>query len=128
MLRRLLYKLLSTWKESSIACHQTASSSIPTRPSSTGAILELARTPEKHKTNTRLDAAAVDLLALLDAVGDGALAGGGGLGEGGAASEGPGGGSVADTHDADVVDTGDGGVARHALGHLDLDGEVGVGG
>jgi hypothetical protein len=72
--------------------------------------------------------AVVQFHALLQAVGDGALAGSGALGKGGRATEGTGRGAVADADNADVVDAGDGGIAGHTLGHLDFEREVGVGG
>lgn len=72
--------------------------------------------------------AVVELHALLEAVGNGALAASGGLGEGSRATEGAGTSTVADTDDADVGGHADLAVAGHTSGHLDLDGEVGVGG
>lgn len=72
--------------------------------------------------------AVVEFLALLHAVGNGALASLGGLREGGRATEGAGSSTVADTDDTDVINTGNGGVAGHAGRHLDLEGEVSLGG
>lgn len=69
---------------------------------------------------------AVDLHALLQAILNGALPGGGRLGKGSRAAKGPGGGAVSHADDADVVGAADARVARHSLGHLDLDVEVGV--
>lgn len=66
--------------------------------------------------------------ALLQAVSNGSLAGSGGLGEGTRATEGSGTSTVADADDADIVGAADTTVAGHSLGHLDLHGEVGVGG
>ena len=74
------------------------------------------------------DGLAGNLHALLEAVGNGALAGGGVLGKGGGAAKGAGAGAVADADDADVLGVADGALAGHAGGHLDLQGEVGVGG
>lgn len=72
------------------------------------------------------DGVALLLGALLEAVLDGALAAGGGLGEGGGATEGTSGGVVAEADNADVCSAADSGIASHASGHLDLDVEVGV--
>lgn len=71
---------------------------------------------------------AVDLETLAEPIGNGAFASSGALGEGGGATEGAGSSTVANTDDADVFGTADLALASHALGHLDLDGELGVGG
>lgn len=55
---------------------------------------------------------------------DGALLGGGALGEDGGAAERAGQGGVVEANDADIVGAADGTLARHALGHLDSDREV----
>lgn|SRR5687768_9099489 len=65
--------------------------------------------------------------ALLEAVGNGALAGGVGLSESGRATEWAGSCTVADADDADVVSAADGGIAGHTRRHLDGQGEIGVG-
>ena len=66
--------------------------------------------------------------ALLEAIGDGALAGSGSLGESCRATKGTGGSTVPDANNADVVGTADRGVAGHVWRHLNSHGEVGVGG
>lgn len=72
--------------------------------------------------------ATVELHALLEAVGDGALACSSCLSESSRASERSSGSAVSDTHDTDVVGTADRSIARHACGHLDRQREVRVGG
>lgn len=69
---------------------------------------------------------AVEFHALLEAVGDGALASSLGLSEGSGAAKGTGSSTVGNADDADVLGATCLAVARHALGHLDLEGEVGV--
>lgn len=71
---------------------------------------------------------AVDFHALLESVSDGALSGSVGLREGSRATKGTGSSAVADADDAHVVGTADASIASHALGHLDLEGKLGVGG
>jgi hypothetical protein len=69
---------------------------------------------------------AVNLHALLQAIGNSSLAGGRRLGKGSRTTERPSGSTVADTDDADVVGTANTGIAGHALGHLNRDGEIRV--
>jgi len=69
----------------------------------------------------------VDFHALLELVGNGALPGRSGLCEGDRATEGTSTRTVANAHDTNVGGTGDGSVASHASGHLDLHLEVGGG-
>jgi hypothetical protein len=70
---------------------------------------------------------AVDFHALLQAVGNGTLTSSRALREGSRAAKGTGGSTVAHTDNADVLGATNLAVAGHALGHLDLYGEVGVG-
>lgn len=69
---------------------------------------------------------AVEFHALLEAVGDGALASSLGLSEGSRAAKGTGSSTVGNADNADVLGTTCLAVAGHASGHLDLEGEVGV--
>lgn len=66
--------------------------------------------------------------ALLEPVGNSPLACSCGLGEGNGATEGASSSAISYTGNADIVDTGDSGVAGHASGHLDLHVEFGAGG
>ncbi|KAG8424436.1 hypothetical protein J3459_002588 [Metarhizium acridum] len=69
-----------------------------------------------------------DFHTLLKAVSNGSRTSSLGLGEGGRATKGAGSGAVLNTNDTDVVSTADFAFAGHALGHLDLEREVGVSG
>jgi hypothetical protein len=71
---------------------------------------------------------AVESHALLEAVGDSALAGGVALSESSRATEWASCGTVADADDANVVSAADGSIAGHASGHLHGQREVCVGG
>ena len=64
---------------------------------------------------------------LAEVVLDSALLRGGALGEGSGATEGTGESAVLEADNADVAGATGGTLAGHALGHLDLDGEVGGG-
>jgi hypothetical protein len=70
----------------------------------------------------------VQLHALLEPVGNGALAGSSALSEGNRATKGTSSSAVADAHDADIGSASNCGVASHTGGHLDLHLKVGVGG
>lgn len=82
---------------------------------------------ERSMERSRLGAV-VQGHALAQPVCDGALAGGSGLGEGSAATEGAGSSTVADADNADVLDAGDSSLASCTGGHLDLKRELGSGG
>lgn len=69
-----------------------------------------------------------DFHPLLEPIGNSPLPCRRGLGEGNGATEGAGGSAIAYTCDADIVDTGDGSIASHTSGHLDLHVELGAGG
>ncbi len=92
-----------------------------------------SRGPETLRSLSRLanlsQHLSIELLGpLLQAVGDGPLPGRRALCKGSAATKGPGSSPVADAHNADIVDPGDGRLARHASRHLHAQGEVLVGG
>ena len=72
--------------------------------------------------------AVIEFHPLLEPESNSSLPRGRRLGEGSRSAKGTSSSTVADTNDADVFDTGDSGVAGHALGHADLEREFSVGG